>query len=129
MSTDHVTASPPREAAEGLDQGRGGRIGLALLRIAIGLLWIQNSGWKTPPNFGQDSGSGLFRFTTYAVDYPVFPPFSWLIEHVVLPNFTVFGYLTMLVEVSLGAFLVVGLATRFWALVGSGRAWQSRCRS
>lgn len=122
MSTDHVTASQPREAVEPLDQGRGGRIGLAVLRIAIGLLWIANSGWKTPPNFGQDSGSGLFKFTTYAVDYPVFPPFSWLIENVVLPNFTVFGYLTLLVEVGLGAFLVVGLATRFWALVGIGQS-------
>jgi len=28
----------------------------------------------------------------------------------------------MLVEVSLGAFLVVGLATRFWALVGIGQS-------
>ncbi len=122
MSTDHVTASPPREAGEELDQGRGGRIGLALLRIAIGLLWIQNSSWKSPPDFGQESETGLFKFTTYAVDYPVFPPFSWLIENVVLPNFTVFGYLTLLVEVSLGAFLVVGLATRFWALVGIGQS-------
>ena len=68
MSRDHVTASPPREAAEGLDQGRGARIGLALLRIAIGLLWIQNSGWKSPPDFGQESETGLFKFTTYAVD-------------------------------------------------------------
>ena len=42
----------------------------------------------------------------------------WLIENVVLPNFTLFGYLTLLAEASLGAFLLVGLATRFWALVG-----------
>ncbi len=118
MSTDRSTQELAPQPAEEPDQGRGARVGLAVLRIAIGLLWIQNSGWKTPPDFGQDSGTGLFRFTTYAVDYPVFPPFSWLMENVVLPNFTLFGYLTLLVEASLGAFLLVGLATRFWAVVG-----------
>lgn len=118
MSTDSATQKVAPDATDELDQGRGARVGLAVLRIAIGLLWIQNSGWKSPPNFGQDSGTGLFKFTTYAVDYPVFPPFSWLVENVVLPNFTLFGYLTLLVEASLGAFLLVGLATRFWAVVG-----------
>lgn len=117
MSTD--SAAPPGLAdPEALDQGRGTRIALALVRIAVGLLWIQSAGWKTPPDFGEDGGSGLFRYTTYAVDYPVFPPFSWLIENVVLPNFTIFGYLTLVAEASLGAFLLVGLATRFWALIG-----------
>lgn len=117
MSIESPTHVAPDPGAE-LENGRGARIGLAFVRIVIGLLWIQNAGWKTPPNFGQDSGTGLFRFTNYAVDFPVFPPFSWLIENVVLPNFTVFGYLTLLVEASLGAFLLVGLATRFWAVVG-----------
>jgi len=118
MSTDSETARVTPDPAPDLDHGRGARIGLAVLRIAIGALWIQNSGWKTPPNFGQDGGTGLFKFTNYAVEYPVFPPFSWLIENVVLPNFTLFGYLTLVVEASLGAFLLVGLATRFWAVVG-----------
>lgn len=126
MSTDRGTQSQEIESSNDLDNqldsGRGARIGLAVLRIAIGLLWIENSGWKTPPNFGQDSGTGLFKFTTYAVDYPVFPPFTWLIENLVLPNFTAFGYMTLLLEASLGAFLVVGLATRFWALVGIGQS-------
>jgi len=36
----------------------------------------------------------------------------------VLPNFTFFGWLVLLVEAALGAFLVIGLATRFWALIG-----------
>lgn len=126
MSTDRVTQSQQIDSASDpvnhLDSGRGARIGLAVVRIAIGLLWIENVGWKTPPNFGQDSGSGLFKYTTYAVDYPVFPPFSWLVENLVLPNFTAFGYLTFFVEASLGAFLVVGLATRFWAVVGIGQS-------
>ncbi len=118
MSTASATPQVIPDSADELDHGRGARIGLAFVRIAIGLLWIQSAGWKTPPDFGRDSGTGLFRYTNYAVDYPVFPPFSWLIENVVLPNFTFFGYMTLLAEASLGAFLLVGLATRFWAAVG-----------
>ncbi|MGI8652994.1 MAG: TQO small subunit DoxD [Geodermatophilaceae bacterium] len=121
MTTGSATRQLAPDASEELDHGRGARIGLAFVRIAVGLLWIQSAGWKTPPEFGRDSETGLFKFTTYAVDYPVFPPFSWLIENVVLPNFALFGYLTLLVEASVGAFLLVGLATRFWALVGIGQ--------
>ena len=35
-----------------------------------------------------------------------------------LPNFSFFGWLLLLVEASLGAFLLIGLATRFWAVIG-----------
>jgi len=90
-TSEQGTATP----AEELDHGRGTRVALAVVRIGIGLLWIQSAGWKTPPNFGQDSGTGLFKYTSYAVEYPVFPPFSWLIENLVLPNFALFGYLTL----------------------------------
>ena len=103
---------------ERLDAGRATRGVVAAVRIALGLLWIQAAGWKTPPDFGEESGTGLFRYTSYAVDHPVLPPFSWLVEIVVLPNFTLFGHLTLVAEASIGAFLLVGLATRFWALVG-----------
>ena len=41
-----------------------------------------------------------------------------MIETLVLPNFAFFGYLTLVVEASIGAFLLVGLATRFWAVIG-----------
>jgi len=39
-------------------------------------------------------------------------------EALVLPNFIFFGWMTLLLEASLGAFLLIGLATRFWAVVG-----------
>ncbi|MDN5763565.1 MAG: TQO small subunit DoxD [Microlunatus sp.] len=85
---------------------------LALLRIGIGLLWIQNANWKFPPF------AGLRGYTGAAVEHPVFPPFSWLVEHVILVNFTPFAYGVMLLEMALGGFLLVGLATRWWALLG-----------
>lgn len=116
-----TTGKPPATPREELEVGRAPTTALAVVRIALGLLWIQAAGWKSPPDFGQESGSGLFRYTNYAVEYPVFPPFSWLIENLVLPNFVLFGYLTLLLEASIGAFLLVGLATRFWAFLGIGQ--------
>jgi thiosulfate dehydrogenase [quinone] large subunit len=92
---------------------------IAVLRIGVALLWLQNAGWKDPPDFGRgDPPGGLYLFTTYAVSHEVFPPYAWLVERLVLPNFAFFGWLVLLVEAALGAFLLIGLATRFWALVG-----------
>lgn len=91
---------------------------MACVRILIGLLWLQNSGWKTPPDFGRAAGRGLYKFTEFAVTHEVFAPFAWVVRTFVLPNFTFFGWMTLIVEASLGAFLLLGLGTRFWALVG-----------
>ena len=89
---------------------------LAGLRVGVALLWVENSGWKRPPEF-----SSLRKYTTYALEYPVFAPFTWVVENVVLPNFTFFGWGTLLLEASIGAFLLIGLATRLWALAGLGQ--------
>ncbi len=86
---------------------------LAAVRIGLGLLWLGGASWKTPPQFG-----GLRDWTSFAVQYPVFQPFSWLVEHAVLPNFLIFAWGVLLVEASLGGFLLIGLGTRFWALIG-----------
>jgi thiosulfate dehydrogenase (quinone) large subunit len=102
-----------------LASSRLSRALIVVVRVGVALLWIQNVGWKAPPSFGEGpSPSGLYAFTRYAVEYPVFPPYTWLVEHVVLPNFAFFGWAVLLVESALGAFLLIGLATRFWALVG-----------
>jgi thiosulfate dehydrogenase (quinone) large subunit len=87
---------------------------MAAVRVLVGVLWLSNTGWKTPPDF-----PALRAFTAEAVEHPVFPPFSWLVEHVVLENFTPFGWLVLGTEVLLGALLVVGLFTRAAAIVGA----------
>jgi thiosulfate dehydrogenase [quinone] large subunit len=86
---------------------------IAVLRVGVALLWIANVSWKDPPGFAT-----LRQFTRDAVEHPVFPPYSWLVDHLILPNFTFFAWVVLLVESALGAFLLIGLATRFWALVG-----------
>ncbi len=98
---------------------RSSRIALGGIRIAVGVLWLTNTRWKTPTDFGKDGGGGLYGFTKAAVDHPVLPPYSWVVEHLVLPNFTAFGWGVLLLEASLGAFLILGMATRFWAIVGA----------
>ncbi|GAA3959896.1 DoxX family protein [Actinoplanes auranticolor] len=111
----------PQPAAPPLDS-RLNRGLIVVIRVGLALLWIQNASWKTPPDFGRgDPPGGLFKFTSYAVEFPVLGPYAWLTEHVVLPNFSFFGWTTLLVEASLGAFLLIGLATRLWALVGIGQ--------
>jgi thiosulfate dehydrogenase (quinone) large subunit len=107
-----------------LDDSRLARPLVAIFRVTVAFLWIQNSYWKVPPHFGADHTppDGLYQFTRDAVDHPVFGPYAWLVEHVVLPNFGFFGWMVLFVEVSLGAFLLVGLATRLWAVVGVGQS-------
>lgn len=122
MTTDATALPRTGEPPSPLATSRLSRGLIAVVRIAAGLLWIQNAGWKQPPHFGEvDPPTGLYLWTSYAVEFPVFGPYAWLVEHVVLPNFAPFGWLVLITEASLGAFLLIGLATRFWALVGVGQ--------
>jgi thiosulfate dehydrogenase [quinone] large subunit len=102
--------------ADPLTQSGLSRVLIGAVRVGVALLWIQNAAWKAPPDFDV-----LKAFTKDGVDHPVLAPWAWLVQHVILPNFTPFGWLTLIVEASLGAFLLVGLATRLWALVGIGQ--------
>ncbi|MDQ3166346.1 MAG: DoxX family membrane protein [Actinomycetota bacterium] len=114
MTTTAERASPETQKSR---DSLTTRAGLAVLRVGVAVLWIENAGWKTPPDF-----SSLRRYTSEAVEHPVVPPFTWVVEQIVLPNFTFFAWVTLLVEASLGAFLLIGLATRLWAVLGIGQS-------
>jgi uncharacterized membrane protein YphA (DoxX/SURF4 family) len=75
-----------------------------------------------PPEFGESRRTGLWFWTHLAVDHPVFPPYSWLVEHLVLPNFTAFGWLVLVVETLLPVLLLTGTAVRLAALIGIGQS-------
>lgn len=111
-----TTGHPP--VLDAAVDGHASALVLGAVRISLGVLWLTNAGWKTPPDFGQERGRGLFAFASDAVDHPVFPPWSWFAREVILPNFRLFGWSVLIVEACLGAFLLFGLGTRFWALVG-----------
>ena len=112
----HSAARAPLPAVNRLDTGRATRFLVGAVRIALGVLWIQNVSWKHPPLFGRPTRTDLFQYTDDAVTHPVLAPFAWLVQHVILPNFVAFGYATLVIEFVLGALLTAGLLTR---LVGA----------
>lgn len=109
----------PRVQAPGV--ARSSAIMIAVLRCGVALMWIQNVAWKVPPDFGRANNNGLYFWASQAVEHPVLAPYSAFVDGVVLPNIEVFGWFTLLIEGGLGAFLLIGLATRFWAVVGLGQ--------
>ena len=107
--TDYVAVTDSATRAVPLLPSRLNRAVIAIVRVGVGLLWLQNAGWKTPPDFGRgDPPDGLYLSTSYAVSHQVFGPYAWLVDRLVLPNFTFFGWMVLLVEASLGAFLLMG---------------------
>jgi uncharacterized membrane protein YphA (DoxX/SURF4 family) len=89
-----------------------------LVRLLVGIMWLHNAAWKVPPHFGEADRSGLFVFTSYAVSHPVFPPFSWVVEHLVLPQFVAFGWAVLIVETILAVLLLSGSFIRIAATLG-----------
>ncbi|MCV7146752.1 Rv1678 family membrane protein [Mycobacterium riyadhense] len=100
----------------------GALIALVGLRLLAGLIWLYNVVWKLPPDFGERSRGGLYHFTHLAIEHPVFKPFSWAVEHLVLPNFTAFGWAVLFAESALAVLLLTGTAVRLAALVGIGQS-------
>lgn len=97
---------------------KSGQIALTCLRILVGLIWLRNVVWKVPPDFGERRRDGLYYWTHLAIDHPVLRPYTWLVEHLVLPNFTLFGWGVLLVESALAVLLLTGTAVRLAALMG-----------
>lgn len=103
-------------------EGEAGRVagyGLALLRIVLGVTFLHESAWKIPPDFGEATRTGLWEWTNFAVERPVFAPYTAFVEQVVQPAFPFFGWLVFLGEAALGGFLIVGLFTRAFGLAAA----------
>ncbi len=90
-------------------------------RIIAGMLWLSNTDWKRPPDFGRPT-RGLWIFANHGITNEVFGPFRWVLEEIVVPNFKVFGWVTIATEVLLAALLLSGAFTRFAAILGVGQA-------
>ena len=95
---------------------------MASARIAAGLLWLANLHWKVAPNFGQDTGGGLYKYTRSAVDDPVWGVWKSITEHLVLPHFHLFGWIVILTDGTIATLLLIGYRTRLVALIGAFNA-------
>jgi uncharacterized membrane protein YphA (DoxX/SURF4 family) len=96
---------------------------LGLARILYGLLWWQQSKWKVPADdFGRISGGGLWYWVHLEIQYPTVTAYKSFLEHVMIPHWTLFGWVTLLTETFIAVTLVLGLFTRLGALVALGMA-------
>ncbi len=95
---------------------------LAGLRILVGVIWLANLTWKLPPDFGRNEPRGLLYSFTEAQRYAVVEPLRSLMHDVVIPHFTLFGYLVFLVELTAGLLLTTGFRTRLGAVLGTAQS-------
>ena len=92
---------------------------LALFRIAFGLMYLDMAFQKAPwLNYGW-----LHGWLEKEIANPTFGAYTALLQHVVLPNFGLFGMMTFVTEMALGLGFLLGALTRL-AGVG-GFLWQA----
>lgn len=92
---------------------------IGLMRIVVGLLWLANLEWKRPRDFGLKAQNGLYKYVDSAIRNPVLGIHKYFIQHVVLPHYTFFGWVTLFTEAALAVALLLGWHTRIAALVGA----------
>lgn len=109
--------------APATETGPGGlAVTTTVIRVLVGVMWLYNTAWKVPPDFGQAKRAGLFTFTSYAVSDPVLPPYSWVVQHVVLHQFVAFGWLVLVLETVLAVLLLSGAFVRIACLLGAAQS-------
>lgn len=88
---------------------------LAILRIAVGLWWLESVRHKPLRRFV--NGQMVNWTASLADNHPV-PAYGALIKRLVIPNAAWFPYLILLGETSVGIGLTLGLLTPVAAIVG-----------
>ncbi len=92
------------------------------LRVFVGVIWLANLSWKLPPDFGRHDPRGLLYSFRVAEHWALVGPLRHVMRNVVIPHFTLFGWLVFSVELAAGMLLTFGVATRVGALLGTGQA-------
>lgn len=100
--------------------------GVALMRIGFGLVFLTNgiakvTGWDGIhpfPGFliNFDGAKGILAFDVQT--HPI-GPYKDFIDNVVLENFTFFGVLLTITEISIGLMLVTGAFANIGAMIGA----------
>lgn len=96
---------------------------LGLARILYGYLWWQQSGWKVPSDdFGRKSGGGLWYWVHQEIQYPTVAAYKNFLVNVMIPHWTLFGWMTLITETFIATTLILGLGTRLGSVVAIGMA-------
>lgn len=90
---------------------------VALYRITLGVMWLQMALQKAPWVLGPEGRpyGWLYGYIGKEIHHPTFGFYTAFLQTVVLPNFTLFGFVTFITEIAIGLSLVLGL---FVPLVG-----------
>jgi len=98
-------------------------VSIGLFRIMFGILWLDTALQKAPWVIQDGQRFGwLYGWIWKEINHPTFDVYKTFLEKVVLPNFTLFGYLTFFTEIALGLSLLLGLFTVLGGL--GGALWQ-----
>ncbi len=96
---------------------------IGLFRIMFGMLWLDLALQKAPWVIQDGQRFGwLYGWIWQEINHPTFDFYKAFLEGIVLPNFTLFGYLTFFTEIALGLSLLLGLFTVLGGL--GGALWQ-----
>jgi thiosulfate dehydrogenase [quinone] large subunit len=89
---------------------------LALFRSVMGIMWIDMALQKAPWK-GREFG-WLYGWIWKEINHPTFGWYKAFLEKVVIPNFTVFGYMTFFTEMFIGLSLLTGTLVVLGSLAG-----------
>jgi uncharacterized membrane protein YphA (DoxX/SURF4 family) len=118
-----------------------------IVRVLFGFLWLGGFYWKfkqspvgrsvgqflaniTPDwlvsnnflveegakNFWQTDG-GLYFWTNLGTKYPIFAPYTWLLNNIILPNFAFFAFVTVASELLIAVSLLSGYKTKLMCYI------------
>lgn len=82
-------------------------LGPVILRITLGILWLEMGIQKLHPNFMKGLESKL-KF--WAEENP-YPWYKYFLENIAIPHWQAFGYQVMLGELLVGLSLILGILT------------------
>lgn len=94
--------------------GENSLLVLALVRVFVGYLWLQQLFWKLPPSF-----AGLHRYVVGEGQHTFVPGYAYIIQHLFLPNFILLGAGIWTAEFIVAICLMFGILSRFGALLAT----------
>ena len=98
-------------------------LSVGLFRLMFGVLWLDVALQKAPWVIQDGQRFGwLYGWIWKEINHPTFGVYKAFLESVVLPNFTLFGYLSFLTEMAIGLSLLLGLCTVLGGI--GGALWQ-----